>query len=202
MSAHPPDRIASDDELVARIAAGDSAAFTTLFGRRQADVFRFALHMTGSPAAAEDVTQEVFLAIIGDAGRYEAGRSSVRAWLCGIARNHARRRLEREGPLVALRDDADGEEAAEVAVFPDPLGDLTRAERIEELRRAVLTLPVRYREAVVLCDLQELSYADAAAALDCAIGTVRSRLHRGRALLVSKMTATPQQEMNPRRSFA
>ena len=71
----------------------------------------------------------------------------------------------------------------------DTLGDLTRAESIDALRQAVLTLPVRYREAVVLCDLQEMSYADAAVALGCAVGTVRSRLHRGRALLALKLAA-------------
>jgi hypothetical protein len=64
-----------------------------------------------------------------------------------------------------------------------------RVERVEAVRRAVLSLPLRYREAVVLCDLQELSYADAAGALGCAVGTVRSRLHRGRALLASKLRA-------------
>ena len=73
-------------------------------------------------------------------------------------------------------------------VDDDLLGDLTRAEESRRVREAVLTLPVRYREAVVLCDLQELSYADAAAALGCAVGTVRSRLHRGRALLAAKLT--------------
>jgi DNA-directed RNA polymerase specialized sigma24 family protein len=76
-----------------------------------------------------------------------------------------------------------------VAVDADALGDLTRAERIEALRDAVLTLPLQYREAVVLCDLQEMTYADAAAVLGCVIGTVRSRLHRGRALLALKLTA-------------
>jgi RNA polymerase sigma-70 factor (ECF subfamily) len=74
-------------------------------------------------------------------------------------------------------------------VTPDPLGDLTSAERLDALRRAVLSLPLRYREAVVLCDLQEMSYADAAAALGCPVGTVRSRLNRGRTLLIGKMQA-------------
>jgi len=184
MSHDPlPDSV-PDEDLLRRIAAGDAAAFTTLFRRRQADVYRFALHMTGLPAAAEDVTQDVFLALIRDAGRYEAGRATVKAWLSGIARNHARRRLEREREVVPLDDDHD---VPETAVDLDPLDALTRSERIEGLRKAILTLPVAYREAVVLCDLEELTYAEAAAALECAVGTVRSRLHRGRALLGMKM---------------
>ena len=69
----------------------------------------------------------------------------------------------------------------------DPVGDLERQRHVDALRRAVVALPVRYREAVVLCDLHELSYADAAVALSCAIGTVRSRLHRGRALLARRL---------------
>ncbi len=182
-----------DEDLLRRTAAGDAAAFTALFRRRQSDVYRFALHMTGLPAAAEDVTQDVFLALIRDAGRYEAGRATVKAWLAGIARNHARRRLERERGVVQL-DEENGE--PEPLVDPDPLDALARTERIEALRRAILTLPVAYREAVVLCDLQELTYVEAAAALDCAVGTVRSRLHRGRALLGTKMRV---EEPAPRR---
>lgn len=177
-----------DDALLARLATGDEAAFTALFRRRQGDVYRVALLMTGSPAAAEDVTQDVFLAVMRDAGRYETGRSSVKAWLCGIARNHARRRLERDGRHVPLFEDGDSEIPA-VAVHPDPVGDLANTQRVDALRRAIMNLPLRYREVVVLCDLEEISYADAAEALDCAVGTVRSRLHRARALLAAKMRA-------------
>lgn len=185
---HPLTELISDDDLLARSANGDAAAFTALFRRRQAEVFRFALHLTGAPSVAEDVTQDVFLSIMRDAGRYEPGRSSVAAWLCGIARNHARRRLERERLTVSLDGDGEGDTLI-AASCPDPLGDLTRVEQLEALRRAVLSLPLKYREVVVICDLQELTYADAAEALGCAVGTVRSRLHRGRALLASKMSA-------------
>ena len=193
MSHDPlPDSV-SDEDLLRRIAAGDAAAFTALFRRRQSDVYRFALHMTGLPSVAEDVTQDVFLALIRDAGRYDASRATVKAWLSGIARNHARRRLDRERDVVPL--DEDHEEPG-IAVHSDPLDALARTERIEALRKAILTLPVAYREAVVLCDLQELTYAEAAAALECAVGTVRSRLHRGRALLGTKMRV---EEPAPRR---
>ena len=77
-----------DGELITRVAAGDAEAFAQLFRRRQGQVYRFALHMTASPSVAEDVTQEVFLAVMSDAGRYDAARASVAAWLCGIARYH------------------------------------------------------------------------------------------------------------------
>jgi RNA polymerase sigma-70 factor, ECF subfamily len=193
MNPEPLPDTVSDEDLLRRIAAGDAAAFTALFRRRQSDVYRFALHMTGLPPAAEDVTQDVFLALMRDAGRYDASRTTVRGWLAGIARNHALRRLERERRIVPLGDDHD---ERELAVQADSLDALTRNERIDALRKAILTLPVPYREAVVLCDLQELTYAEAAAALDCAVGTVRSRLHRGRALLGTKMRV---EEPAPRR---
>jgi RNA polymerase sigma-70 factor (ECF subfamily) len=155
-------------------------------------VYRFALHMTASPSIADDVTQETFLTVMRDAERFDAARATVVAWLCGIARNHVRRRLERDRRLQPL-DEPDGDdhgvETSAIAVDQDPLGDLTKAEAIEAVRQAVLALPVNFREAVVLCDLQELSYVDAANALGCALGTVRSRLHRGRARLAVTLAA-------------
>lgn len=188
MSPEPPSDTAADDELLQRIATGDAGAFTTLFRRRQPLVYRFALHVTGAPAMAEDVTQEVFLAVIRDAARYQVGRSTAIAWLCGITRNQARQRLERDRRLVALDGGDDGEqETGPVDTAPHPLEAITRAEEAEALRSALVTLPVKYREAIALCDLQQLNYIEAAAALDCAVGTLRSRLHRGRALLAAKM---------------
>ena len=182
---------ATDETLLQRIAGGDRDAMSALFRRRQQNVFRFALHLTGSAALADDVTQDVFVAVIRDAGRFEVGRSTVLAWLCGIARNFVRRRIAADRDVDPLEEDAI--EIAAIGV--DPLGDLTQSERLEALRRAVLSLPLRYREAVVLCDLQEMSYGEAADALGCPVGTVRSRLHRGRALLTAKMQAEQESQM-------
>jgi RNA polymerase sigma-70 factor, ECF subfamily len=175
----------SDDDLMTRIAGGDRDAFALLYRRFRADVYRFALHVSGSRPVADDVTQDVFMAMIHDASRYRPGRSSVRAWLLGVARNHVRRARARRVDS-ALDETA---AAAVAAVDADPLPGLVRRQNLEALRRGVLALPVKYREAVVLCDLEELSYADAAAALRCAIGTVRSRLHRGRTLLARRLRA-------------
>jgi RNA polymerase sigma-70 factor, ECF subfamily len=174
-----------DDELLRRVATGDAEAMAVLFRRRQGNVYRFALHLTGSPAIADDVTQDVFIAVIRDASRFEPGRAAVTAWLCGIARNYVRRRLTLDRAMSSLDDEEAGDVPAAVAT--DPLQDLTTAERIDALKRAVLSLPLRYREAVVLCDLQEMSYVDAAQTLGCPVGTVRSRLSRGRSLLTEKM---------------
>src|SRR5262249_55839971 len=122
------------------------------------------------------------------AAAYRQGMSGVLPWLIGIARNYVRRRRS-ERPIMPLPDD-EGIDARELAIDADPLVDLARQQHLAALRRALLKLPLKYREAVVLCDLQELSYAEAAGALGCAIGTVRSRLHRGRALLAKRLCAS------------
>ena len=171
----------SDEQLMAAVAGGDREAFGALYRRRRPDVYRFALHMTGAPAAAEDVAQDVFLAVIQEAARYSPSRAAVLPWLLGIARNMARRRLA-ERKYEPLPDGT-----AEPAVRADPMDGITRMRQTAALRQALGALPEVYREAVVLCDLQELSYQDAAHVADCAIGTVRSRLHRGRQLLAATM---------------
>jgi RNA polymerase sigma-70 factor, ECF subfamily len=183
-------KVDTDAELLRLMLAGDEDAFTALYRRRQGGVYRFALHMSGSEALAEDVAQEVFMVLMRDGGNFDPTRGSLAAYLYGIARNHVLRAFDRERSLVPL--DADAGDSNEpphenlVAHF-DPLGDLTRGEMVEKLRQAVLALPAHYREALVLCELHELTYADAAEALGCAVGTVRSRLHRARAMLTEKM---------------
>jgi RNA polymerase sigma-70 factor (ECF subfamily) len=179
-----PDEPRSDERLIAQIAGGDREAFAELYRRYRLDICRFAAHMCGSPTAAEDILHEVFVAVIECAARYRPERTRPKLWLLGIARNHARR-FRSLRPMLSLAEDDTS--PSEPRVEPDPLGDLERQRHLAALRRALRGLPVRYREAVVLCDLQELSYLDAAAALGCAVGTVRSRLHRGRALLARRL---------------
>jgi RNA polymerase sigma factor (sigma-70 family) len=173
------------DELIARIARGDRDAFARLYRQYRPDVYRFAAHVSGSPALAEDVVHDVFVAVIEDASRYQPGRSGVLPWLFGIARNHVRRWRSRR-PLLPLPDE-ETQDGLRLAVDTDPLAGLTRERNETTVRRALLELPLRYREAIVLCDLHELSYDAAAKALGCAVGTVRSRLHRGRALLARRL---------------
>lgn len=180
----------SDDDLLRRMAAGSEEAFAELYWRRQGAVYRFALQMSGSAGIAEEVTQEVFLMLIRSADKYDASRGPLASWLFGVARNHVLRCLERDGRYVPVPDEAlehDTAEYREAAAAENPLEGLTRTETLSALRQAVLALPPRYREVVVLCNLQELSYEEAARVLNCAGGTVRSRLHRGRALLAEKL---------------
>jgi RNA polymerase sigma-70 factor (ECF subfamily) len=180
----------SDETLLQMTMAGDEEAFTRLYRRLRGVVYRFARQMSGSSSVAEDVTQEVFLILLRRAELYDPRRGSLSTYLVRIARNEILRRLDRDRAYVALAEDgAEPENNPDegLIVRSDPLGDMIRDEEIESVRQAVLALPLHYREVVVLCELEELSYGDAAASLGCAVGTVRSRLHRARALLKQRL---------------
>ena len=191
----------AEQQLFLRMHSGDEQAFVSLYRSRQAAIFRFALHMTRSETAAEDVTQDVFLAVMRESG-YDPARGTVAAYLFGIARKLVLRQMER-GRSDALLESELAEGSMPEPASPDNLlAELTHREGLEALARAVAALPRRYREVVVLCDLEELDYADAAAALRCPIGTVRSRLHRARELLAVKLNQErqrPSQAMKPAR---
>jgi len=176
---------ATDGDLMRRIAAGDREAFASVYRNHHAAVFRFARLMTGSREAAEDVVQEVFVALMRGASRYDPARSTLTTYLYGSARNHMRRRRLRDRLFVSL--DEQGPDLCGPQPGPTPADELSRQRDVRDVRRAILSLPHKYREVVVLCDLQDVSYAEAAAALACAVGTVRSRLHRARQLLLKKM---------------
>ena len=176
----------SDNELLQLVQAGDERAFVTLYRRRHQGIFRFALQMSGSQSLAEDVTQEVFLVLLRGAEVFDPARGSLISFLYGVARNQTLTRLRRDRFLVPLESD-NGEDEARLVSVSKPLEELSRTETIDSVRKAVLSLPERYREVVVLCDLEDMSYAETAEVLGCAVGTVRSRLHRGRLLLTEKL---------------
>ena len=185
----------NDSELLRSMLAGDEEALSVLYRRRQGAVYRFALQMSGSKTVAEDVTQEVFLFLMRDGHVFDPEKGSVSAFLLGVARNYVLRRLRVEQQLTPLGDDFDDDvPVLHASTDICPLEDLTRAETIESVRRAVLSLPSKYREVVVLCELQDISYGETAEILGCAIGTVRSRLHRARALLLAKLRPAAEAE--------
>jgi RNA polymerase sigma factor (sigma-70 family) len=279
----------TDEELLSAALAGDERAFGELYRRWQGPMFRFARQMCGADGGAEDVVQEVFVALIENGQQFDPTRGPLAAYLYGVARHQALRRLRTDGRYTALDEErAEADEGmtagaemddgaiagvassgaigvsasaglvagtgggviagassrtssvasglasagasggaggnAEASGWADPGGwmpgamggpgsgsgaggpggglsvgaalgvtmddpgvMLDRRLSIDLVHRLVVTLPVPYREALVLCDLHELGYAEAAAALGCPVGTVRSRLHRARALLAEKV---------------
>lgn len=182
--------------LLTRASTGDEAAFGELYARYQRQIFHYAVRMCGI-AAGDDVVQETFLAVLshGPASRLRAGggfdpaKGTVAAYLYGIARHHVIRRLERQG--VTLSEPVELVASETIAPQDTPLETMARERMIDVVRQAVQSLPPAYREVVALCDLQEMDYATVAQVIQCPIGTVRSRLHRARGLLLKKLSAVP-----------
>ena len=131
-------RRASDEELLSLSSSGNEDAFTMLYHRRNPSVYRFALHMSGRPDLAEEVTQEVFLVLIRDPDCYDAKKGALSSFLIGVARNCVLRYLERDRRHVLVEDPSDFD--AEAEGF-DLLADLTREQASETVRQAVLSLP-------------------------------------------------------------
>jgi RNA polymerase sigma-70 factor, ECF subfamily len=177
----------TEAQLLRRARQGDEDAFSRLFAGHERAVYRYAAYMCG-PDAGDDIVQETFLAVLQQASRSDPPIASVRAYLLGIARHRVLKRLGARGPRLEteLPDGDVGPEAD--AGDLSALDLLVDAERLAAVRAAVHALPPAFREALVLCDLQELPYAEAAAVLQCPVGTVRSRVSRGRALLVTALS--------------
>jgi len=179
----------TDEELLALAISGNEDAFTALYRRRQGPVYRFALHMSGSPQVAEEVTQDVFIFLAQRGRDFDASRAPLGAYLFGVARNYVRRAMERSFS-DALHTSPAEEHADSLIAGGDAVEDIARGQLSSAIWKAVLSLPEHYREVVVLCDLQESSYAEAAASIGCAIGTIRSRLHRAHDMLARKLQSS------------
>jgi len=170
-----------DGELLRQFCAGDREAFTALYRAHFPAVFRFVLYMTGDNIQAAEITQDGFVWLVHHPGEFDPERGELPAFLGGVARKLLHRRQQSDRRWLPL------EEAALLGGGADVTAGMEKRQDVDELRRAVAALPERYREAVVLCDLQEKSYQQAADELGCALGTVRSRLHRARELLMRKL---------------
>jgi RNA polymerase sigma-70 factor, ECF subfamily len=185
MPSRIPAQESSDAALLAEAAAGGESAFVELYRRRRDDVYRFAYALTRSRTFAQDATQEVFLQVLENAGRFDAAKGTARAWLLGCARHVVIDRLRAESRLSA--------EVPEQTTAADHDLRVLNEQRVVRLHAAIAGLPLEYREALVLCELAELPYAEAAAVLDCPVGTVRSRLHRARGLLTTSLRAAERE---------
>jgi len=180
---HPAERSGmqrSDEELYRLMKGGDREAFGELYERRGPALRRYALHMSGSAAVAEEVSHEVFIQLMRANTNFDDKRGSLEGWMYGVARNLVRV-IRRQGPV---------QEPVDQPVRHDILGDLITEESLTALHAALRELPILYRDAVVLCDLEEISYEEAARTMGCPVGTVRSRLHRARGLLAAKLKRT------------
>lgn len=205
--AYDPDRLAADRPpgarasaagreadavLLERASGGDSGAMAQLYRRHGDAVYRLAWLLTGSEATAADVLQATFLALLEKPVGFDATRGSVAAWLCGIARHLAWREFDaRTSASDDIETVAESAGRVDAPVLPPlPADELERSRAIERLHAALLQLPPYFREAIVLVELQQMSYAEAAELAGVEIGTVRSRLARAKARLAELLAGS------------
>jgi len=176
----------SDDELLRRMRSADAQAFAALYRRHQGPVYRFALLRCGSGDTAADVVQEAFMGLLTGRLAFDPLRGSLSNFLFGVARllilKHEEPR-RRESPLP----DSDEDELEPALEEACPLTRVLANESAEEVRRALARLAPHYRDALILYEMHGLSYLEIATICAVDIGTVRSRLARGRAALAKAL---------------
>jgi RNA polymerase sigma-70 factor, ECF subfamily len=182
-----------DTELLRQMRAGTAAAFQALYQRHQAPLFRFALLRSGSADTAADVVQEVFMGLLTNSFKFDPLRGELRTFLFGVARNLVLKHEEprrRYDSLPEPDDDDDGDAGTGAgSEDAEPLSRMLDNELAEEVRRALAQLAPVFRDAVILYELHDLSYLEIAAICQVDIGTIRSRLSRGRAALAKRLAA-------------
>jgi RNA polymerase sigma-70 factor, ECF subfamily len=186
----------SDAELLKLAVVGEERAFLLLYERLKYSIFRYAYYMTGSRTAAEEVLQEVFMALLREADNYREQQGEVSGFAFGIAKNIVRRIRRRERAYESLAGVEPTSQINSVSEADSLTAQAVRNEQVERLQAAIASLPDHYRQAVVLCDLCELSYAEAAARLRCSVGTIRSRLNRAHILLAKKLKPLNKSRMD------
>jgi RNA polymerase sigma-70 factor (ECF subfamily) len=185
-----------DTELLRQLRGGAQAAFQALYRRHQGPLYRFAVLRCGSPDTAADVVQEVFMGVLTDAWRFDPLRGQLQHFLFGVARNLILKHEHARGRTASLPEDHDDEDEACDEGAGEPLARLLSDELAEDVRRALARLAPHYRDALILYEMHDLSYQEIAAICQVDIGTVRSRLSRGRAALAKRLGAHRPQSIN------
>ena len=180
--------VSSDLECMVRLAAGDANALRELYQRHGRALLRFSSAMCRSRQAAEDLVHDTFVALMREPMTFDSTQGTVYGYLCGVLRHRVSRHFRQQKRWVALDMDSDSS-PAQASDAHSPADEIARSEITAAFRRAMLELPLQHREIIALCDLEELPYATVAGILDCPVGTVRSRLHRARALLTIRLAS-------------
>ena len=173
----------TDAELVARCRSGDHEAWEIIVRRRHSRIYNLAYRFTGRFDEAEDLTQEVFLKVYRTLHSYRPDSGALETWIVRVARNHFidhyRKYKTERTQTAALEDHHEGVVSRTVRV-ETPGQALDRKETVDRVHRLLALLPEDQREAVILRDLEELTYEEIADLLALPIGTVKSRINRGR----------------------
>jgi RNA polymerase sigma-70 factor (ECF subfamily) len=186
--AHSPDAACDDVEHLMRLAHGDTNALRELYQRHGRALLRFTSAMCRSRQAAEDMVHDTFVALLREPTSFDPQQGTVFGYLCGVLRHRVSRHFRQQRRWVTLDTDNDAS-PAHVNDAQTPADEIARSETTAAFRRAMLDLPVQHREVIALCDLEELPYTAVAGILNCPVGTVRSRLHRARALLTIRLAS-------------
>lgn len=176
-----------DTQYMAQLAAGDATALQPLYEKHGRALLRFSAAMCRSRQVAEDLVHDTFVALLREPCAFDPALGSVYGYLCGVLRHRVSRHYRQERRWVAL--DNEDESAEPPSPAQNPADEIARSEETAAFRRAMLELPLPHREIIALCDLEELPYATVAHILQVPIGTVRSRLHRARALLSIRLVS-------------
>ena len=179
---------APDDlQLLRALREGDTQACHVLYQRHSKGLYRFALLHGGRAEVAADVVQEVFMGLLNDSYRFDPLRGMLGHFLYGVARKLMLRHAGESGRRVQHVDEDEDEHAGEAC--HEPLARLLGDESAEQLRRALARLAPHYRDVLILYELHDMSYLEIAGICDLDLGTVRSRLSRGRAALSRAMAS-------------
>jgi RNA polymerase sigma-70 factor (ECF subfamily) len=181
----PLRRHTDESDLMGRLVAGDRQALDLIYRAEAAQVYRFALAMCGNPAWAADAVQDAFIQFAEKPHGYDSNQGPVRAYLCGIARYKLLARWRESTPFATLEEEDEG--AYDVPATHSPEAELSRTQNTEALWREIARLPWVFREAVVLVDIQERTYTEAAQIAGVEINTLRTRLHRARKRLAEAL---------------
>jgi RNA polymerase sigma-70 factor (ECF subfamily) len=180
----------ADEELLAAHLRGDSDAFAQLVSRHERRVYGICLRMLGNREDAQDAAQEAFLSALRRASSFRQ-EAAFSTWLYRIAVNAATDQARRRGRVRTTPLEPEDPGGQVVASGPGDPGD-TVATAVT-VQAALTKVPEEFRAAVVLCDLLRLPYAEAAAALGVPVGTVKSRVYRGRLALAAELRGAPEQ---------
>jgi len=182
----------TDAELVAKCRDGDREAWEAVVRHRQARVYSLAFRFTGRADEAEDLTQEVFLKVYRTLHLYRPESGALETWIVRVARNHFidhYRKFKTEKVRTAPLEEHHDAVAEPTVRVETPADMLDRKEAAERVHRLLERLPADQREAVILRDLEELTYEEIADLIKVPIGTVKSRINRGRIELARLLRA-------------
>jgi len=193
---YPDTRGAQDEALIERAKAGDGQAFDELYAKYKRPILNFIYRMIGNKETAEELTQETFVRVYMNLSTFSP-KGKVSSWIYTIAGNLAKNELRdkkyfHDIPLetIVVNDETSVKLSDLIAIHKKNPEEIAEDKELQEsIQKIFDTIPEKYRQVLVLCDVQELSYEEVASIIGCSVGTVASRLSRARAIFMKRFGA-------------